>query len=60
MKQKSFIKRDASGKPFVEQQPKVTLTPEQKLKSQLLTQEFDKKLKEAFKDGVDLSGQATP
>lgn len=60
MKQKSYIKRDASGKLYVEQPPRRTLTPEEKLKNRLIAEEMDRKIKEFFKDGVDMSGAETP
>jgi hypothetical protein len=40
--------------------PKNLRTPEQKLKDKLEMAEIDKKMRAAFKDGVDLSGQETP
>ena len=39
---------------------KISLTPEQELKLRLRTEEIDKGIKEAFKNGLDLSGRETP
>lgn len=39
---------------------KVSLTPEQELKLRLKMEEIDKGIKEAFKNGLDLSGRETP
>lgn len=38
---------------------RVSLTPEQELKLRLRMEEIDKGIKEAFKNGLDLSGQET-
>jgi hypothetical protein len=40
--------------------PKDLRTPEQQIKDKLEMAEIDKKMRTAFKDGVDLSGQETP
>lgn len=55
MRQKSFIKRDASGKLYVEQPPPRTLTPQEILERDRIAKEIDEGIREAFKDGLDLS-----
>ena len=59
MQQEKNLKQAGSPKPSTEASRVVKLTPEQELKAKLRMQEFDQQFKDAFKNGLDLSGQET-